>query len=500
MYHATGIGKRFGGVRALDGAHIELRPGSVHALLGENGAGKSTLVKILAGALPPDEGELLLDGAPVRFSTTRDAVRRGVAVVSQELSLFPDLDVLANLFPACDLRRAGFLLDRKAMARKAGPVLEELEFTRPPATRVGELTLAERQLVEIARALLEDPAVLILDEPTSALQADAAARLLRILAALRSRQVAVAYVSHVLEEVVRLCDEVTVLRDGRNALSAVPMAGLTIEKIVRAMVGDRPTTPTADARAGAAQVAGTAGLRLEGVHVPGHLDGVDLEARPGEIVGLAGIAGAGQTAVLEVVCGLLTPSAGTLAYPGGGPRPRDLRQAIRAGVAVVPSDRRRLGLMLDKPLWENIAQVRTVALGLTGSWVRAKGLRERAVAATERLRIRASGPDQLAGRLSGGNQQKVVFAKWLEAAPGVVLLDDPTRGVDVAAKAEMHAIVRELAAEGRIVLLTSTDPAELAQVCDRVLVFRKGRVAAELAGQRLTDHEILHLAHGADSE
>ncbi|MFI6389831.1 sugar ABC transporter ATP-binding protein [Nonomuraea sp. NPDC050547] len=498
MYLASGIGKRFGGVRALDGARIELRPGSVHALLGENGAGKSTLVKILAGALPPDEGELLLNGAPVRFSTTRDAVRRGVAVVSQEPSLFPDMDVLANLFPACDLRRGGLLLDRKAMARKAGPVLDELELTRPPTTRVGELTLAERQLVEIARALLEDPAVLILDEPTSALQADAAARLLRILAALRSRQVAVAYVSHVLEEVVQLCDEVTVLRDGRNALSAVPMAELTLEKIVRAMVGERPTVPAARATRPAGP--GTAGLRLRGVHVPGHLDGVDLEARQGEIVGLAGIAGAGQTAVLEVVCGLRAPSAGTLAYPGGGPRPRGLRQAIKAGVAVVPSDRKRLGLMLDKPLWENIAQVRTVALGRTGTWVRAKDLRERAVAATARLRIRASGPGQLAGRLSGGNQQKVVFAKWLEAAPGVVLLDDPTRGVDVAAKAEMHAIVRELAAEGRVVLLTSTDPAELAEVCDRVLVFRKGRVAAELAGERLTDHEILHLAHGANSE
>ncbi|MFE0148825.1 sugar ABC transporter ATP-binding protein [Nonomuraea sp. NPDC059007] len=498
MYLASGIGKRFGGVRALDGARIELRPGSVHALLGENGAGKSTLVKILAGALPPDEGELLLNGAPVRFSTTRDAVRRGVAVVSQEPSLFPDMDVLANLFPACDLRRGGLLLDRKAMARKAGPVLDELELTRPPTTRVGELTLAERQLVEIARALLEDPAVLILDEPTSALQADAAARLLRILAALRSRQVAVAYVSHVLEEVVRLCDEVTVLRDGRNALSAVPMAELTLEKIVRAMVGERPTAPAVRPTRPAA--AGTAGLRLRGVHVPGHLDGVDLEARQGEIVGLAGIAGAGQTAVLEVVCGLRTPSAGTLAYPGGGPRPRGLRQAVKAGVAVVPSDRKLLGLMLDKPLWENIAQVRTVALGRTGTWVRAKDLRERAAAATARLRIRASGPGQLAGRLSGGNQQKVVFAKWLEAAPGVVLLDDPTRGVDVAAKAEMHAIVRELAAEGRVVLLTSTDPAELAEVCDRVLVFRKGRVAAELAGERLTDHEILHLAHGANSE
>ncbi|MFI6498224.1 sugar ABC transporter ATP-binding protein [Nonomuraea typhae] len=496
MYVAEGIRKRFGGVVALDGARLDLRPGSVHALLGENGAGKSTLVEILAGALPPDEGELRLRGRPVRFATTREAVRQGVAVVSQEPGLFPDLDVLANLYPACELRRAGLFLDRPAMARKAAPVLAELEFTRPPTTRVGELSLAERQLVAIARALLEDPAVLILDEPTSALQADAAARLLRILAALRTRQVAVVYVSHVLEEVLQLCDEVTVLRDGRNVLTGTPMAELTLEKIVHAMVGSRPSAPAAPPR-------GTAGgpvLRLAGVSVPGRLDQVDLSAAAGEIVGLAGIAGAGQNAVLEVVCGLAAPSAGVLTYPGGRPRPRDLRQAVKAGVAVVPSDRRRLGLMLDRPLWENIAQVNTVALGRTGWWVRARDLREQASAAARRLRIGAGDPERRAGQLSGGNQQKVVFAKWLAAAPGLVLLDDPTRGVDVGAKAEMHAIVRELAAEGRIVLLTSTDPAELAGLCDRVLVFRRGRVAAELSGDRLSESAILHTSHGADHD
>ncbi|MEU6998440.1 sugar ABC transporter ATP-binding protein [Nonomuraea sp. NPDC046570] len=501
MYVATRISKRFGGVVALDGASLTLEPGTVHALLGENGAGKSTLVKVLAGALRPDEGTLELRGEAVRYGSTRQAAARGVAVVSQELSLFPDLDVLANLFPACRPRRAGVLIDRAAMAARAAPVLAELEFHRPVGTRVAELTLAERQLVEIARALLEDPAVLILDEPTSALQSDAVARLLRILAALRARQVGVVYVSHLLEEVLQLCDAVTVLRDGRNVLSGAPIGEVTIDSIVHAMLGDRTpapepsaASPEAAARPGAEAGPRRAGVTLRGVTVPGVLRGVDLTVGHGEIVGLAGLAGAGQTAVLEVVCGLRNPAEGEVRLPGGAPRPRSLERAISGGVAVVPSDRKRLGLMLDKPLWENIAQVRAVALGRTGTLLRTGDLRARTSAAMRRLGIRAAGPDQTAGQLSGGNQQKVVFAKWLEAGPEVVLLDDPTRGVDVGAKAEMHAIVRELAAEGRVVLLTSTDLGELVQLCDRVVVFRKGRVAAELSGAELTEQEILRVA------
>ncbi|MFI6323604.1 sugar ABC transporter ATP-binding protein [Nonomuraea sp. NPDC050556] len=476
MYVASEVSKRFGGVVALDRASISVAPGTVHALLGENGAGKSTLVRILSGALPPDTGSLLLDGS---FR---------IAVVSQELNLFPDLTVLDNLFPA----PRGLYVDRRALARRAGPVLASLEFGRPVDTLVGSLSLAERQLVEIARALLTDPSVLILDEPTSALQADAVARLLRVLAALRARQVAVVYVSHLLEEVVQLCDVVTVLRDGRNVLSGVPMGELTLDTIVHAMLGDQPSRGTA----GVSTSAGlsSSGLILRGVHVAGALGGVDLEARPGEIIGLAGLAGAGQSAVLDVVCGVRGLSAGEVVFPGGQPAPRNLRAAIRAGVAVVPSDRKRLGLMLDKPVWENVAQVQSVALGRTGRLLRAKDLRARAAAAIARLRIRTSGPDQLTGQLSGGNQQKVVFAKWLETAPGIVLLDDPTRGVDIGATAEMHDIIRSLAAEGRIVLMTSTDLGELVELCDRVLVFRRGQITASLTAGEITEHEILHIA------
>lgn len=476
MYVASEVSKRFGGVVALDRASISVAPGTVHALLGENGAGKSTLVRILAGVLAPDTGTLVVDGSS------------RVAVVSQELNLFPDLTVLDNLFPS----PRGLYVDRRGLARRAAPVLASLEFDRPVDTLVGSLTLAERQLVEIARALLTEPSVLILDEPTSALQADAVTRLLRVLAALRARQVAVVYVSHLLEEVVQLCDVVTVLRDGRNVLSGVPMGELTLDMIVHAMLGDRGTAGVSAPPDFADPAFG--GLALRGVRVAGVLDGVDLEARPGEIVGLAGLAGAGQSAVLEVVCGVRGLSAGEVVFPDGRPAPGNLRAAIRAGVAVVPSDRKRLGLMLDKPVWENVVQVQSVALGRTGRLLREKDLRARAAAAIARLRIRTSGPGQLTGQLSGGNQQKVVFAKWLETAPGIVLLDDPTRGVDIGATAEMHDIIRSLAAEGRIVLMTSTDLGELVDLCDRVLVFRRGRIAAALTAGEITEHEILHIA------
>lgn len=491
MYEAVGIRKRFGGVVALDGVDFALEPGTVHALLGENGAGKSTLVRILAGALAPDAGRLTLGRESVRFGNTRDALARGVAVVSQEPNLFPDLDVLANLFPRYQHRFARAMVNRAAMARHARPVLAELEFDRPLDTPVERLTLADRQLVEIARALLEHPAVLVLDEPTSALQSDAVNRLMRILDALRIRQVAVCYVSHILEEVMQLCDRITVLRDGRNVLTGVPRAGLTISDVVHAMVGDQP--PPARTARMVPPSGPVPRVALRAATVPGVLAAVDLDAVGGEIVGLAGLAGAGQVAVLEVLSGLRRLGSGEVELPDGAGQPKSLRAAIARGIAIVPSDRRRLGLMLDRPIWENIAQVGSVALGRNGALLRRRVLVRQARGHAERLNIKAASVDQLTGALSGGNQQKVVFAKWLDATPAVVLLDDPTRGVDVRAKTEMHAIIRAFAGEGRVVVLTSTDVAELVELCDRVVVFRRGRVGVELSGDGLTEHRLLHV-------
>ena len=491
MLEAEGIAKSYGGVRALDGAGLRVRAGSVHALLGENGAGKSTLVGVIAGAIRPDAGTLRLDGREVSFASPADAVRHGVAVVSQELSLFEDLDVLANLFPMREPRRGPFVR-RAEMARRAAPVLADLGLDVPLRGPLRALSPAERQLVEVARALVARPRVLILDEPTSALERSATEALMRVLRVLRERRVAVVFVSHILEEAMALCDDITVLRDGRAVLDGVPRAGLTTGAIVEAMLGpprrgpaprvaetlDVPKRPAADA------------LRFEAVTVPGRLDEIGFEVAPGEIAGLAGVAGAGHETVLELVGGRRRPARGRALLPGGRPVPRGPRAAIAAGVALVSGDRRH-ALMRDKPVWENVGQVRAVALATDARLVRRADLRVRAREHVERLRVRTPSVDERAGRLSGGNQQKVVFAKWLDARPSVLALDDPTRGVDVGAKAEMHALIRGAAGAGAVVLLTSTDIDELAELCDRVLVFHRGRICADLRGERLHPHAVL---------
>jgi ribose transport system ATP-binding protein len=492
MLEARDIRKAYGGIVALHGVDLTVRAGSVHALLGENGAGKSTLVKVLGGAVRPDSGTLQLDGDRVEFPTTAKAVERGVAVVSQELNLFPDLDVLANLFPMRE-RRRGPIVARRQMTALAEPVLAELGLDVSLRRHVGSLALAQRQLLEIARALVTQPRVLVLDEPTSTLEALAIERLMTALVALRERRVAVVYVSHVLEEVMTLSDEVTVLRDGRTALSGVPREQLTIPDIVDAMLGETGRDRRALSREAlaAARAERRGSLSFEGVTVPGRLEEVSLKVEPGEVLGLAGLAGSGHSTVLEAAFGLRRTSAGRIVLPDGGPARGGSRQRIRRGVALVTGDRRRLGLMLDKPVWENIAQVRAVAMARAGLLISQSQLRARADGYVQRLGVRTPSVRERAGRLSGGNQQKVVFAKWLEVEPSLLLLDDPTRGVDVPTKADMHELIRAEAAAGAAVVFSSTDLDELVSVCDRVLVFFHGRICAELSGERLTNHALL---------
>jgi ABC-type sugar transport system ATPase subunit len=506
MLEAQGIDKSYGGVVALSGAGLTVRAGSVHALLGENGAGKSTLVKVIAGAVRPDAGVLRLDGNEVSFSNTAEAARNGVAVVSQELSLFPDLDILSNLFPMREPTH-GPIIDRREMTRQARPVLEELGLKVNLRHPLGSLSLAERQLVEVAKALVTKPRVLILDEPTSALESARTEALISTIKVMRDRQVAVLFVSHILEEVMQLCDEVTVLRDGNVVMEGAKREDLTVQTIVDAMLGDRSkreqgiaSEAAEDVHAHIAEavdspVDGAKGraqaLRVEDVSVEGRLQNVSFSAEPGEIVGLAGLTGAGHMTLIELVSGQRRPTSGKVLLPGGKPVPRGLRNAIGEGVALVTGDRRRFGLMLDKPLWDNIGQVRAVALARDGLLIRSGSLRKHAREHMKRLRVRAPSANETAGLLSGGNQQKVVFAKWLDATPSVLLLDDPTRGVDVGAKAEMHALIRSAAQAGAIVLLSSTDLDELEHLCDRVLVFYRGQRTAELAGGSLTVHALL---------
>jgi ABC-type sugar transport system ATPase subunit len=526
MLRATGLVKRYGGVTALDHAGIEARPGEIHALVGENGAGKSTLVKILSGVVSPDAGRVTLDGAEVRFGSPRDAAAHGIAIVAQELSLFPDLTVAENLFIRSLPRRA-------EMSRRAAPVLAELGLSGMPLTRrvaglgladrqllevcralladpavlildeptsalpaaavarleevlrrVAGLGLADRQLLEVCRALLADPAVLILDEPTSALPAAAVARLEEVLRRVAGRGIAVLFISHFLEEVRRIADRVSVLRDGRAALSGVPAAELSLDDLVHAMLGaaTEPSTPSPRTPIGGP------GAGLAGVSVPGRLDDVTLTVAPGEIVGVTGLEGAGHLTVLELIAGLARPSTGVVRLPGGA-GPRSFRDAVRRGVAYVPGDRRRLGLMLDQTVWENATAVRWLGAGAGSSWRRRGELIRRAEVNLHRMRFRGDVRGR-AGDLSGGNQQKVVFAKWLDAGASVLVLDDPTRGVDVGARGEMHDIVRELAGSGRIVLLASTDLAELTELCHRVLVLQRGRIVGELAAGELTEQRL----------
>jgi ABC-type sugar transport system ATPase subunit len=504
MLQAQDISKSYGGVVALSGAGLRVRAGSVHALLGENGAGKSTLVKVIAGAVKPDSGELRLDGDVVSFSNTAEAARSGVAVVSQELSLFPQLDILANLYPMREPRRGPFV-SRREMWRRAEPVLDELGLEVQPRQALGELSLAERQLVEIAKALILEPRVLILDEPTSALETASSENLMGVLRVLRDRQVAVVFVSHILEEVMALCDQVTVLRDGKVVLEGVDRAKLKLSEIVAAMLGEQEGAKANGAKSAARELnavldtverAGGKGdddaaVVLEGVCVDRVLQDVDLKAPAGQIVGLAGLTGAGHMGVIELLSGQLRAKQGKALLPGGRAVRRGLRNAIDSGIALVSGDRKRFGLMLDKPIWENIAQVRSVALARDGLIVRPGPLRRRAAELVSQLQVRTPSIEATAGSLSGGNQQKLVFAKWMNAQPSVLLLDDPTRGVDVGAKAEMHGLIHAAASVGAIVLLASTDVDELAELCDRVVVFFRQRVCADLQGDELSAHAVL---------
>jgi len=483
---AVGVRKHYGGVQALAGVDFAVHPGQVHALVGENGAGKSTLMKVLAGAERPDAGEVRVHGAPRRFANVRQAAEAGVAIVFQELSLYPDLDVLANLFLGREPRRA-WVVRRAAMEREARPVLEAMGLDVRLDRPVAALSLGERQLVEIAKALLARSDVLILDEPNSALNAAESERLFAVVRRLRDQGVAVLYVSHRLEEVFRIADVITVLRNGRLVASAAAGA-TTIREVVEAMLG-RP--PEERAARPAPPSGRPPALRLEQVSVAGALQAVTLSARPGEILGLAGLEGAGVRCVFDLLSGILRPDAGTVVLPDGGGSPRSVAAAVRRGVARVPADRRVDGVALAQSIEDNLVQVTAGALGRQGFRLRRRALGEAAREGMAALRIRAPSAAVPVEHLSGGNQQKVVLGKWLAADPRLFLFDDPTRGVDVGAKAEIYAILAAAAERGAVALFSSSELPEYAALCRRVLVFYGGRLCGELRGARVTEHRLL---------
>jgi ribose transport system ATP-binding protein len=489
----AGLRKHYGGIVALDDMALAVAPGTIHAIVGENGAGKSTLMKILAGAVQPDSGEIRVGGEVVELPTPAAARRRGIGIVYQELSLFPERSILANLFVEHEPTRRGFV-DGGAMLREAAPVLGRIGLRAHPSTPVGQPALAERQLVELSRLLIERPEVLILDEPNSALNERETSRLFGILRELSAGGVTILYVSHRLEEVFAIADRITVMRNGRAVLEG-DRAELTIPAVVRAMIGTAQETlfpPRAGTAAPAEAAAARGALAVIDLRVEGALHGVSFRAEPGEIVGLAGLEGAGITAVLGVLFGTQAADGGRMEFPDGRAAPRSPTEAARRRIALVPADRRHNGLMLEASVARNIAHVAVGALSARTPWLRRRELLEPAERQIADLQIHAEGPGMPAGQLSGGNQQKVVVGKWLEVSPHVVLLDDPTRGVDVGAKREIYLLVRRLAADGRIVLFRSTELPELVGLADRIIVFYRGRIAGEVRGGEIDDRGLLH--------
>ncbi len=484
-----GLAKRYGGVVALDGMSLDVLRGTIHAVVGENGAGKSTLMKVLAGIVRPDHGRIALDGETVAIESPLAARRRGIGIVHQELSLFPQRSVLANLFVNREPVRCG-IVSLRAMEERSRDLLAQLGLHVDVRAPVGRLSIGEQQLVELCRVLLEEPLLLILDEPNSALNRRETERLFAVLEQLCRRGITMLYVSHRLEEVFAIAHRVTVTRNGRAVLTR-ERAALTIPEVIEAMIGVQPEAlfppklpPRADATPTELAVRGLNG---------GKLRDIGFTARSGEVVGLAGLEGSGVATLLAILFGRERARSGEVTYPDGKGLPRRTTAAARRGVCLVPADRRRDGLMLDKSILFNISQVAFGAQPGVLAWYRQREARGRALRQIARLRIRTGSADTLANHLSGGNQQKVVIGKWLEIAPKVFLLDDPTRGVDVGAKREIYGLIRQMSADGGIVLFASTELPELIGLCDRIIVLYQGRIAGELAGEQIDNRTLLHL-------
>jgi rhamnose transport system ATP-binding protein len=492
LIELRGITKSYGGVLAVADVTFAIHAGTVHALVGENGAGKSTLVKILTGVVHPDDGELLIDGEPHRVGDPQTAHNLGIVAMFQEPTVFPDLSVAENVFAGRHRRTPLRTVAWGAMRAEASRLLEDLGADFPADAPVRGLGVADRQLLEIAKALSSSARLLIMDEPTAALSPHEVDNLFATVRRLRERGVAIVFISHRLEEVTAIADTVTVLRDGRHVATA-PAADLSHGEIVRLMVGRSLDAlfPKEDAEIGDVV------LRADGLTRRGVFSGVSFELRRGEIVGLAGFVGSGRTEVARSIFGIDRLDAGRLWISGRRFRPRSPRAALRRGLAYLPEDRLHQGLVQPMSISANTSMAvlpRLTPVGLLQPW------RERRLARRfmEQLRIRATSPGQVVRSLSGGNQQKVVLSKWLAAEPRILVLDEPTHGVDVGTKADVHRAISHLAAQGLTILMISSELPEILGMSDRVLVMREGRLVAEFSRADATQERIIEAASGIE--
>lgn len=488
-----GISKRFGGVVALRNVTFDLHAGEVHALVGENGAGKSTLMKVLSGIHQPDGGSLLVDGVETRFSSPAAAVAAGIALIPQELELFPELAVVENMFVGAPWPRTSRgLFDWSSMRRQAGAVFAALGVAIDIRRPAGALSAANQQLVEIGRALLRDAQILIMDEPTASLTDREADRLFSVVADLRSRGVAIVYISHRLREVFALADRITVLRDGET-VGTRDVAEIDEAELVRLMVGrsmrELFTRSPHEPR-------GTV-LEVENLTRPGAFEDISFSVRGGEVLGVSGLIGAGRSEVCKAICGVEPATSGQIKIAGEAVDPRTPAQAQALGIGYVPEERRSEGLVLAMSIADNVTLSRLRAFSRMGL-MRRSAQHQAAGSMTDRLTVRGAELDAPVARLSGGNQQKVVLAKALIQDPRVILLDEPTRGVDVGAKSEIYRIIDDLARAGNAIVLVSSEMAEVLAMSDRVLVMREGRVAGLFDRADATSQRLAVAATGAD--
>src|SRR3954451_5113379 len=488
------VSKSYGAVRALRDGNLSLRPGEVRALIGENGAGKSTLVKVLGGVVRRDAGEMLVDGEPVDFHSPHDARDAGIAVIYQEPTLFPDLSVAENVVMGYHPLRGLKRIDRGAMHTHVQELLDRLGVGLDPERPVRGLSIADQQIVEIAKALSFDARVLIMDEPTAALSGPEVERLFTVVRTLREDGAAVLFISHRLDEVFSICDTVTVMRDGAVVHDA-RIADMTPDQMVRRMVGRELSAlfPKQDAEVGR-PVLNVHRLTREGVFFD-----VTFEARAGEIVALAGLVGAGRSEVARGLFGVDTPDAGHVELEGNRLPAGRPQAAMRAGIGFVPEDRRQQGLVMDLSIARNATMTRTGALtrgGLIGSRAEDRLASEWAT----RLQLKFHRLADPVGFLSGGNQQKVVLAKWLATEPKLLILDEPTRGIDVGTKSEVHRLMSELAGRGLAVLMISSELPEVLGMADRVLVMHEGRLTAEIPRGQADEENVIRAATGRAHE
>ena len=484
------ISKRFPGVLALDNVSLSIERGEVHALLGENGAGKSTLMKILSGAYKKDAGEIIFDGQPVQINSPRQAQELGVSIIYQELNLVPQLSVAENIFLSSLPMKNPACIDWKHVYSDAQTIIDSLEVDINVRSRISSLGIAQQQMVEIAKALNHQAKVIVMDEPSAPLTDKETAKLFKTIAKLKSEGVAVIYISHRLEETMQIADRATIMRDGKTITTA-NVSDITIDDLIRGMVGHdlKEQFPKRDCPIG------EVGFRVEGISREGILNNISFEARKGEVVGICGLVGAGRTEVMRALFGADHRSSGTV-YVGGKQveilRPID---AIHHGIALIPEDRKGQGVSLTLSIRENIS---LVMLHTLQSFLRISRKKERTLVDSymNALAVKAPSMEQLTKNLSGGNQQKVVVAKWLATNADIIILDEPTRGIDIGAKYEIYLIMNRLVKEGKSIIMISSEMPELIGMSDRIIVMHQGSVSGELTKEEVSQERILEMASG----